>query len=227
MHDNIYLVIAAGGRGLRMGGGNPKQFRQIGGVPILEITVRAFLTLDMPKITSIVLAVPEDHVQYVSRWQFNIPTQVVAGGNTRQESVHLAINVLPNVPNAIVLIHDAVRPFPPSEPIKEAIKSLDTWDGAVLGKPSFDTLKRIDKNGQIIKTESREEIFMAQTPQIAKLQLWREAFAWAKYTGFQATDDVSLLEALGKMVTIIPSPSSNLKLTTPEDWDYARQKLGL
>ena len=101
------------------------------------------------------------------------------------------------------------------------------WDGAVLGKLSFDTLKRIDKNGQIIKTESREEIFMAQTPQVAKLQLWREAFTWAKSTGFQATDDVSLLEALGKMVTIIPSPSSNLKLTTPEDWDYAKQKLGL
>ena len=227
MHGNIYLVIAAGGRGLRMGGGNPKQFRQLGGVPILEITVRAFLSLDMPKITSIVLAVPEDYVQHVSRWQFNLPMQVIAGGANRQESVHLAINVLPDVPNAIVLIQDAVRPFPPSEPIKEAIKSLDAWDGAVLGKPSFDTLKRIDKNGQIIKTESREEIFMVQTPQVARLQLWREAFAWAQSIGFQATDDVSLLEALGKRVTIIPYPSSNLKLTTPEDWDYARQKLGL
>ena len=85
MHNSIYLVIAAGGCGLRMGGGNPKQFRQLGGVPILEITVRAFLTLDMPKITNIVLAVPADHVQHVSSWQFSIPTQVIAGGATRQE----------------------------------------------------------------------------------------------------------------------------------------------
>jgi 2-C-methyl-D-erythritol 4-phosphate cytidylyltransferase len=227
MNNDIYLIIAAGGRGLRIGGNEPKQFRKLSGMSILEYTVRAFLALDIPKITGITLAVPKDYVEQVSHWQLSMPIQVISGGATRQESVYLAINALPNVPNAIVLIHDAVRPFPPLEPIQEAIKALDTWDGATLGESSFDTLKRIDKNGKIIKTEPREEIFRAQTPQVARLHLWHEAFAWAKSTGFQATDDVSLLEALGKKIKMIPAPTSNLKLTTTEDWNYISQKMRL
>lgn len=220
MNDDIYLIIAAGGRGLRMGGNKPKQFRQLNGMPILEVTVRAFLKLDIPKITGIILAVPEDYVEQVSSWQFDLPTQVICGGKTRQESVHLAIDTLPDMPNAIVLIQDAVRPFPPSEPIKEAIKALDSWDGATLAEPSLDTIKRVDKNGQIIKTEPREEIFRSQTPQVARLKLWREAFAWAKLTGFQGTDDVSLLEAIDKKVKVVLAPPSNLKLTTTDHWNY-------
>ena len=217
--DGTHLVIAAGGRGLRMGGGVPKQFRDWGGRPLLEATVRAFLAPGMPVLAGIVLAVPEDRLEQVRGWRFGIAHQAVAGGDTRQQSVALALAALPDAPGSPVLIHDAVRPFPPSGPIREALAALGDWDGAVLGEPSTDTLKRVDPSGLILATEPREGIFRAQTPQVARLGLWREAFAWARANGFQGTDDVSLLEAMGRRVKLIPAPAGNLKLTTPEDWD--------
>ncbi len=225
--DPVFLAIAAGGQGLRMGGGEPKQFRDWGGVPLLQATVRAFLTPDMPPLAGIVLAVPEDRLDQVRAWRFGVPLQAVAGGATRQESVALALAALPDLPRAVVLIHDAVRPFPPAGPVRAALEAVcapgdGAWDGAVLGEPSTDTLKRVDGTGRILGTEPRESIFRAQTPQVARLGPWREAFAWARSKGYQGTDDVSLLEALGRKVKLIPSPPSNQKLTTPEDWARAR-----
>jgi 2-C-methyl-D-erythritol 4-phosphate cytidylyltransferase len=217
-----YLVLPAGGRGLRMGGGEPKQFRDWGGRPLLEATLGAFLEPGMPALAGVVLAVPPDRVEQVRAWRVAIPKWVVAGGDTRQESVALALAALPEDPAAPVLIHDAVRPFPPPGPILEALAALADWDGAVLGEPCTDTLKRVGPDGAVLGTEPREGIFRAQTPQVARLGLWREAFAWARENGFLGTDDVSLLEALGRRVKLIPSPSSNLKLTTPEDWDRHR-----
>ena len=216
--EGAFLVIAAGGRGLRMGGGVPKQFRDWGGMPLLEATARAFLVPSMPPLAGIVLAVPEDRLEQVRGWRFGVPHRAVAGGETRQQSVSLALDALPDAPGAIVLIQDAVRPFPPAGPVREAIAALSAYDGAVLGEPSTDTLKRVDSTGLILATEPREGIFRAQTPQVARLGLWREAFAWAAANAFQGTDDVSLLEAMGRRVKLVPSPSSNLKLTTPEDW---------
>lgn len=220
--EESFLVIAAGGRGLRMGGGVPKQFRDWDGRPLLEATVRAFLAADMPPLAGIVLAVPEDRLEQVRAWRFGIPHQAVAGGGTRQESVARALEALPDRPGAAVMIHDAVRPFPPPGPVREALAALAAWDGAVLGEASTDTLKRVDASGLILGTEPREGIFRAQTPQVARLGLWREAFAWAQSSGFQGTDDVSLLEAMGRRIKLIPAPASNLKLTTPEDWARCR-----
>ena len=221
--DPVHLVIPAGGRGLRMGGGVPKQFRDWGGRPLLEATVRAFLEPGMPALDGIVLAVPEDRLEQARSWSFGPPHQVVVGGSTRQESVGLALSALDAVPSAKVLIHDAVRPFPPREQVRAALDALDgPWDGAVLGEPSTDTLKRVDPSGLILGTEPREGIFRAQTPQVARLGRWREAFEWARATGFLGTDDVSLLEAMGLRVKLIVSPASNLKLTTPEDWERTR-----
>jgi 2-C-methyl-D-erythritol 4-phosphate cytidylyltransferase len=201
-----------------MGGGVPKQFRDWRGMPLLEATVRAFLVPAMPPLAGIVLAVPEDRLEQVRGWRFGIPHRAVAGGDTRQQSVSLALAALPDAPDAVVLIHDAVRPHPPSGPVLEAMAALSAYDGAVLGEPSTDTLKRVDPAGLILATEPREGIFRAQTPQVARLGTWREAFAWARTTGFQGTDDVSLLEAMGRRVKLVPAPASNLKLTTPEDW---------
>ena len=220
--EGCYLVIAAGGRGLRMGGGVPKQFRDWAGRPLLEATVRAFLVPEMPPLAGIVLAVPEDRLEQVLGWRFGVPCQAVAGGDTRQKSVSLALAALPDEPGAAVMIHDAVRPYPPPGPVREALAALADWDGAVLGEASTDTLKRVDPAGRILGTEPREGIFRAQTPQVARLGLWREAFAWAEASGFEGTDDVSLLEAMGRRVKLIPAPASNLKLTTPEDWSRAR-----
>lgn len=216
-----YLVIPAGGRGLRMGGGLPKQFRDWDGRPLLQVTVEAFLAPGMPHLAGIALAVPEAHLEEARSWPFGVPCAVVPGGDTRQESVWVALRALPDQPLAPVMIHDAVRPFPPASPLWEALEALNRYDGVLLGEPSTDTLKRVDPLGRVLRTEPREEFFRAQTPQIARLGTWLQAFRAAEEAGFTGTDDVALLERLGLAVKLIPSPTSNLKLTTPEDWERA------
>jgi 2-C-methyl-D-erythritol 4-phosphate cytidylyltransferase len=197
----------------------PKQFRDWDGRPLLQVTVEAFLAPGMPHLAGIVLAVPESHLAEARSWPFAVPCTVVAGGATRQESVWAALKALPDRPLAPVMIHDAVRPFPPVTPLWEALETLNRFDGVLLGEPSTDTLKRVDALGRVLRTEPREEFFRAQTPQIARLNTWIHAFQSAMEAGFTGTDDVSLLERLGLTVKLIPSPSSNLKLTTPEDWE--------
>lgn len=214
----LYLVIPAGGRGLRMGGELPKQFRPWGDRPLLRATVDAFFGEGMPALAGVVLAVPPDRLAEVAGWRFPVPHQVVSGGSTRQDSVAAALAVLPEAPEAVVLIHDGVRPFPPAAPVQAAVAALASVDGAVLAEPSTDTLKRVDDQGCVVATEPRERIYRAQTPQVARLGIWRAAFAWAARSGHQATDDVALLEAMGLRVQVVPSPGSNAKLTTPEDW---------
>lgn len=213
-----YLVIPAGGQGLRMGGGLPKQFREFGGRPLLRATLEAFFAPGMPPLAGVALAVPPDRVAEVRTWSFPCPTHVVPGGASRQASVAAALAALPDEPEAAVMIHDGVRPFPPSEPIRRALEALGTWDGALLGEPSTDTLKRVDGSGRVLGTEPRETLYRAQTPQVARLGTWRRAFAVAQAQGVQATDDVALLEGLGLRVLLVESPGSNLKVTTPEDW---------
>ncbi|MBP1771862.1 MAG: 2-C-methyl-D-erythritol 4-phosphate cytidylyltransferase [Holophagaceae bacterium] len=219
-----FLVIPAGGRGLRMGGGLPKQFRDWDGRPLLQVTVEAFLAPDMPRLAGIALAVPESHLEEVRSWVFPVPCTVMSGGATRQESVWAALRTLPDQPMAPVMIHDAVRPFPPATPLWEALEALKRFDGVLLGEPSTDTLKRVDALGRVLRTEPREEFFRAQTPQIARLGTWLQAFRAAEEARFSGTDDVALLERLGLAVKLIPSPSSNLKVTTPEDWERARTR---
>lgn len=218
----IFLVIPASGSGLRMGGKIPKQFRDLGGISVLEAAIWAFLSPDMPNISGIAISVPQMYLELVKQWQFKIPTWVVVGGQTRQESVQLALKALPDIPQAIVMIHDAIRIFPPSGPIQLGLKALKDWDGVVLGESSTDTLKLIDHNKQIIRTISRDTVFRAQTPQMAKLELWRQAFNWASDSNFRATDDISILEALQKRILLVKSPSSNFKITTLNDWNYAK-----
>ena len=215
----LYLVVPAGGSGTRFGAGVPKQFLDWGGVPLLRATIDAFFALGMPQIDGIALALPPDRLGEVSAWKLSVPHWCTEGGSTRQDSVAAAIRLLPDNLDAKVLIHDAARPFPPPGAILEALSALDSWDAAALAEPSTDTLKRVNANLQVIATEPRENIYRAQTPQVARLSTWREAFAWAQENDFKGTDDVSILEAMGLRVRLISSPSSNLKLTTPEDWE--------
>lgn len=201
-----------------MGGGTPKQFRDWGGMPLLRATAQAFLAPGMPPLAGIAFSVPEERVAEVESWAFGVPTWVTVGGASRQESVAAALALLPDHPNRPVMIHDAVRPFPPQAPTWDALLALEHADGSLLAEASTDTLKRVDAEGNVLATEPREQIFRAQTPQVARLSTWRRAFEWASECGFTGTDDASLLEAMGLQVKVIPAPASNLKLTTPEDW---------
>ncbi len=171
-----YLVIPAGGRGVRMGGGVPKQFRDWGGEPLLHATVEAFFGTGFPPLAGIALAVPPNYVEEASSWRFPVPCWVVKGGETRQASVRAALAALPNEPEAPILIHDAVRPFPPALPITQALGALGRYDGALLAEPCTDTLKRVDQEGLVLGTEPRELFYRAQTPQVPRLATWRRAF---------------------------------------------------
>ncbi|MDR2561220.1 MAG: 2-C-methyl-D-erythritol 4-phosphate cytidylyltransferase [Holophagales bacterium] len=213
-----FLVIPAGGKGLRMGGPVPKQFMDWGGRPLLRATIEAFFGPGMPKIEGVAIALPPDRIEEISKWEFPAPHWCTEGGPTRQESVHAALKLLDNCPpDEPAMIHDAVRPFPPPEAVNEAIAVLGEWDGAVLAEASTDTLKRVSANFRVVATEPRELIYRAQTPQVAKLSTWRRAFAWAEQQDFRGTDDVSMLEAMGLNVRVVPSPPSNRKITVPED----------
>lgn len=214
-----YLLVPAGGQGLRLGGGVPKQFRPWGDRPLLRATLEAFLGPGMPPLAGIALAVPPDRLEEVRSWRFPGPLWAVPGGATRQASVQAALAALPSEPDLPVMIHDGVRPFPPQGPLHEALAALEAWDGALLGEPSTDTLKRIDREGRVVATEPRSQIFRAQTPQVARLSTWRKAFAWAREQGFEGTDDVSILEALGLRVKLVVAPPTNAKVTTAEDWE--------
>jgi 2-C-methyl-D-erythritol 4-phosphate cytidylyltransferase len=200
-----------------MGAGPPKQFMDFGGVPLLRATVGAFFAPGMPEIEGVALALPPDRMAEAQGWAFPAPHWCAPGGETRQESVASALALLPDAPGAIVLIHDAVRPFPPAGPTLEAVRLLGECDCAVLAEASTDTLKRVDSGLNVLATEPREGIYRAQSPQAARLGDWRAAFAWARARGLAATDDASLLEAMGKSVRVVPSPPSNWKLTVPED----------
>lgn len=214
-----YLLVPAGGQGLRLGGGVPKQFRRWGDRPLLRATLEAFFGPGMPSLAGIALAVPPERLEEVRSWPFPVRLWAVPGGATRQASVQAALAALPAEPDLPVMIHDGVRPFPPAGPVHAALAALEAWDGALLGEPSTDTLKRIDGEGRVVATEPRTQIFRAQTPQVACLSTWRKAFAWAQDQGFEGTDDVSILEALGLRVKLVEAPPSNAKLTTPEDWE--------
>lgn len=217
--EGVFLLVPAGGRGVRMGGGVPKQFRPWGADPLLLATLKAFFAPGMPRILAVALAVPGDRLAEVESWDLGVPILATEGGDSRQASVAAALSLLPDLPEVPVLIHDGVRPFPPAEPIVEGIGALATWDGAVLAEPSTDTLKRVDADGCIVDTLDRTTVFRAQTPQISRLGRWREAMAAAVAAGVEATDDVALLERLGWRVKVVISSSANLKLTTQEDWE--------
>jgi 2-C-methyl-D-erythritol 4-phosphate cytidylyltransferase len=196
-----------------------------GGAPLLVATVRAFFAPGMPDIEGVALALPPERIAEALGWSFPAPHWCAVGGATRQESVAGALGLLPDAPDAVVLIHDAVRPFPPPGPTLEAVRLLGECDCALLAEASTDTLKRVDGGMNVLSTEPRERIYRAQTPQAARLKDWRAAMAWARERGVSATDDASLLEAMGKRVRVVPSPPSNWKLTVPED--LARLAAGL
>ncbi len=139
-----------------MGGGLPKQFRDWDGRPLLQVTVEAFLAPGMPPLAGIALAVPETHLEEACGWSFGVPCTVVPGGATRQESVWLALRTLPNRPLAPVMIHDAVRPFPPAAPLREALETLNRFDGVLMGEASMETHKRVDGLGRVLRSEPRE-----------------------------------------------------------------------
>ena len=217
-------IIVAGGKGIRMGGNIRKQYLEIAGQPVLCHTLRAFAACK--SVEQIFLAVPQQDRDFcrefiVSGLEFHKKIRILAGGKERQDSVYNGLAAAEKY-GGIIAIHDGVRPFVLPAQIEATIRCAEQSGAAMLGIPAFDTLKQTDENGIVEKTLNRERIWLAQTPQTFRCDLICKAHASARGSGYFGTDDASLVERLGEKVRIIEGSRFNIKITTPEDLQFAQ-----
>jgi len=217
---DVSVVIAAGGKGRRMGGNTPKQFLALAGVPILERSIEAFHSVR--QIREIVLVVPADCMArtraLVRRGGFRKVADVVEGGEERQASVFNGLKIC-SFRSGIVLVHDAVRPLVARQAILSVIRAAGRYGAAVVGVPVKDTITTESRAhpGFYERTLRREELWAVQTPQGFRFPLLWEAHRKARSSGFVGTDDASLVERMGARVRIVRGAESNIKITTPDD----------
>jgi 2-C-methyl-D-erythritol 4-phosphate cytidylyltransferase/2-C-methyl-D-erythritol 2,4-cyclodiphosphate synthase len=222
----VSAIIAAGGRGTRAGADRPKQFLEIAGRSLLDLTVAAIAA--SRRVDDIVVAVPADHLEAIrSRLRdAGKPVAVVAGGRRRQDSVANALgHVSPE--SDIVVVHDAARPFVTQEVIDRTIDAAATYGAAIAAIPARDTVKQasaflVEGSHVVQTTLRREEIFLAQTPQAFRRHVLERAFEVAG--ALDATDEAMLAERAGVQVHLVPGDPANIKVTTPADFETARTR---
>ena len=215
----ITAVIPAAGSGERFGG--KKQLKRMGNRPLLFHTLQAFVRLVL--INEIVVVVQKEDVRQIERELKSIISskqiKVVAGGTTRQISVHNGLTVA-HESSELICVHDAVRPFVTEALIEKAVNACSEHDGVIVAQPSTDTIKKV-MDDQILETLPREIIWRAQTPQVFSKSALREALELAEAENIQGTDEASLLERIGYQVGYVEGSSLNMKITTEEDWIFA------
>ena len=215
-----YLIVTAGGMGCRMGTPVPKQFLELGGKPILRITMEKFVAA-VPGI-HIITVLPEANVttwrQYCIKENFNCPQRLVKGGFTRFHSVRNALAYVPD--GALVAVHDGVRPLISAQTIRRLFQEAENVPALVPVMPVTDTLKVLDKgpSGKLVssgETADRSRFFGAQTPQIFWSEQLKAAYTQGYDTAF--TDDASVAERHGIPIAYTQGERYNIKITTPED----------
>lgn len=214
------VVIVAAGRGTRMGTTESKQFLLLQDKPVFIHTLEVFAALD--EIREIILvtgaADVERCLEWVKEYQLESRVRVIPGGKERQHSVHEGLKVLGTDG---VLVHDGVRPFVTREQIRECIAVAASGEGAVLAVPVKDTIKQVNAEGVVTATPDRSSLWSIQTPQAFRLSSLLEAYKSAEQDGFLGTDDAMLAERQGMSVKVVEGSYTNIKLTTPEDLQYA------
>jgi len=203
-----------------MGGTVRKQFRSLGGLPLLVHSLRVFQS--SPVIDAVVLAVPEADRHYcrteiVEPYGFTKVTHVVAGGKERQDSVRQALAVVDESVH-LVVIHDAVRPFVTETMVKQVVEAAAVDGAAIIALPMRDTVKQVGGDHLIERTVYRKPLWLAQTPQAFRRDCLDEAHRKAQAEGLAATDDAFLLEWMGHPVRVVEGSGENIKVTRPEDF---------
>jgi len=219
----VALIVAAG-EGVRMGSHTRKQYLPLNGKPVLLHTLEVFDSC--PAIQTIFLVLPPGDLGYCEETVLKPgflekPICMVSGGPTRQDSVHNGLTAIDRKSERdlhdIVVIHDGVRPLVTGRQIGACIDAASASGACILGVPASDTLKQVDTSGCITQTVKRDMVWQAQTPQVFRFDLIRNAYHQAKQTGYRATDDASLLENLGHPVSIVTGSRYNIKITHEED----------
>lgn len=217
---NVAAILPAAGQGVRMGF-HKKQLLLLDGDPILVHTLRKFAAC--PAITTTWIAGPPEDLsvirQIVAAERFRMPVHVIAGGDRRQDSVENCLRAIPPGTD-LVAVHDAVRPFVPPERIAAAIAAASESGASILGILTVDTVKQVART-RIMGTIPRDHIVLAQTPQVFRYEILRQAFDKAREDGFSGTDESSLVEHLGIEVTVVPGSDRNIKITKPVDMELA------
>ena len=214
-----WAVVPAAGIGRRFGGDTPKQYLNIDGRPLLEHTLRALLR--HPGIDAAMVAIAPDD-PYWAGWREmeGKPIYTCMGGGERVDSVLAALMALPATvdEDQWVLVHDAARPCVPAMDLTKLI-ALGQVDpvGALLAAPVRDTVKSVDADGRIIRTEPRERLWRALTPQMFRRGGLTRALRAAIKAGVAVTDEAAAMERLGLKALIVEGDESNIKVTTPAD----------
>ncbi len=219
LRRDVGVVVVAAGRGERLGGDVPKQFRAIAGVPMLLRALRPFTS--HADVAHVVVVLPATDAASPPHWlkpHLGEALGVVAGGAERMDSVAAGLAALP-VSCSVVLIHDAARPFVSTAIIDRVIEAARAGTAVLPAIPVSDTLKETDAAdpGFVLRTISRERLWRAQTPQGFPRQVLEQAHAGARRTALRATDDAALVEAQGGEVRLVAGDDRNIKITTAED----------
>ncbi len=222
--NGLPVIIVAAGNSTRMKGIN-KQLAEISGVPVI---IRTLLAFEKSKeISDIILVVKPDDVfslqLLTEKYGINKLTDIVCGGNSRQESVLKGLARV-NSSKKSVLIHDGARPLVSESIIEGVVKGLEHYSAVTCAVPMVDTVKRIDENGRVVKTLDRSDLVCVQTPQGVKVEDYKTATAKVgDVSGF--TDDMSIMEAAGFEVLTTEGSRSNIKITTKGDIALAESLL--
>ncbi|MCR5078200.1 MAG: 2-C-methyl-D-erythritol 4-phosphate cytidylyltransferase [Prevotella sp.] len=215
-----YVIIVAGGKGLRMGSDIPKQFIPVGGKPVLMHTISRFHAYD--RAMKVILVLPKEQQAYwkelCRQYHFNEDYQMADGGETRFHSSKNGLALIPEGEEGLVGIHDGVRPFVSQETIGRCYDAAEESYAAIPVLPVTDTLRYIDSQGGG-KNVLRSDYRIVQTPQVFDIALARQAFQQEYQPSF--TDDASVIETLGCQVSMVEGNRENIKLTTPFDLKVA------
>lgn len=217
-----FVVIVAGGSGLRMGSDIPKQFLNLNGKPILMHTIELFASIiPMPDI---VLVLPQNQME---RWNklsfehnFNIPVTLVAGGDTRFLSVKNGLSKIPFY-NSLVAIHDGVRPLVSKQVIEKCYATAAIKGNAVPVIKPVESVRLFD--GNTTKSIDRNSVLLVQTPQVFKSELIKKCYDATVQSSF--TDDASVVESKGYPICTVEGNKENIKITTPFDLQIAEMLL--
>jgi 2-C-methyl-D-erythritol 4-phosphate cytidylyltransferase len=223
----VSAIIVAGGTGKRMNAGIPKQLLMLGGMSILERTIKPFIACE--EIKEIVITTAQEIIGQVEKITGRVETEkqirVVEGGRERQDSVRNGLDAV-STDSEIVVVHDSVRPFITVLLIDECITAAERWGAVSVMRPLKETIKIVE-NEKVIETQDRSKLWITQTPQAFEKNLIIEAHRRALKDGYFGTDDSMLVERLGHEVHIIAGSDLNIKITTPADLKIAGAILGL
>jgi len=222
---NTWAVVPAAGGSTRMGDGVNKQLLRLAGRPVVEHSLRALLAVP---VEGVVLVVAPGEERSFAGVLGDFVTEnniiIIAGGDTRRDSVRQGLKALP-AGVGLVVVHDGARPLVKPDLIRTAIREARQWGASTLAVPVKDTVKLAGPDNLVRETLPRELLWQVQTPQVFDLAVLLEAHRAAERDAFEGTDDASLVERLGRPVKLVSGDYANIKLTTPDDIPLAEKLL--